>query len=191
MTISIINIILICLGFIAITSLIYENKYDEAFQSIRKLALLILFAFSLSALTLVMGLSHLSHAEPCTLCKLQRIIYLMIAMITLSGIILGKSFGALLCSAVLSILSIFVAGYHFGIQQGIFTDPCIVKVPLDLQSFASDLFNKTSSCSRVSLMFFKIPVTYWNMVLSGLCFAISCLPFAYRILPIKFSIPKK
>ncbi len=91
------------------------------------------FAPALAAMLGSLYYSEIAGFIPCTLCWYQRILMYPLVLIILVGIIKRDEY---LPDYVLpfSILGIFVAGYHYLIQLGVFSHPsaCEAGIPCDM-----------------------------------------------------------
>ncbi len=132
------------------------------------------FSLGVAALCLSFGIEHVLHIQACNFCSWQRYIYLVLVIITLSGIFSkNKQMTLAMCIAIF-LASFLLASYHFGIQSGFIDETCAIQSPKNTKEFETMLFNPTASCSSFGWSFFSIPLSAINAFFSlvCLCFAL-------------------
>lgn len=125
------------------------------------------FSFILLCSLIALATSFLAQYswgyQPCLLCKLQRLPYLFLGVVSTWAIIFPKSrkwlsFILLIVIAMGLLLSL----YHLGIQLGILKDRCSMKISIQsIESFGQHLVQK-KPCSEISLSIFGVPISGLN-----------------------------
>ncbi len=110
--------------------------------------------------------------QPCNLCIMQRIPYVLAIALCLWGIFSKKHpvvFRFLMvCFAVGLLLSL----YHLAVQYGFIRDRCkAASITKDIQVF-EDLLLRKKGCGEISWVLFGLPIPFHNALL------FSCLGFA-------------
>ncbi len=136
--------------------------------------LLIILIFLISAVALISAffIEHILGYQPCNLCVLERIPYILAIIITLLNYKLNqfeKYFVFLLMIVFLAatILSL----YHFGIEQGFIKESlvCDLKNSSDILSkeeILKQLKEKNVSCKDVTFKIFGLSLTSYNIIIS-------------------------
>lgn len=139
------------------------------------------FVFFTSLLALISSISfeYILHFEPCNLCTLQRISFCVIALGSFIGIFSERKLLFSLTLAMFSIIGLMLSLYHLGVQFELVSDPCIINAPKSFEAFKIELFNQTTSCSKI-LKILGVPLSVWSFVLSSLC-----LIFSLRSSPLR------
>ena len=81
-----------------------------------------IFVFSLLSLLIALYIEFYLGHSPCKLCVYQRIPYLLTIFITLLGINYYKNLIWLYFLLISFFSSLLLSGYHFGIEQEIFSE---------------------------------------------------------------------
>lgn len=141
---------------------------------------LIFFAI-LSSLCLIfsIGYEYFSQQDPCTLCKLQRLPYLGIFVMSCAGILMQNKKISLTWILAFSLVSLGLASYHVMVQKGLFSDPCKVGKVSSLEAFQAAL-EKKKGCSQVQGSLFNIPLSWLNVLVSFLCVVVQLIGFRTR-----------
>ena len=131
--------------------------------------------YLLIAASLVVGLSlfveFALHLPPCTLCKVQRGIYLSIIPIAIAGLVFSDrqrlQRGIRIGCIVLLSLSAITASYHTLVQMGFLKDRCKPNLAIgDTDSFRALLTTPKKGCSEDGWKLGKIPAPALNLLLS-------------------------
>ncbi len=137
-----------------------------------KFYLKIIFLFSLIAIISAYFIEYILGHQPCNLCLLERIPYVInIVLITLI-FILKKSDKFLIILLILtSIFSLVISVYHFGIEQEFFQESSICNLKditenLTKENLLKQLSEKTVSCKDVTFKIFGLSLTSINIVIS-------------------------
>ncbi len=137
-----------------------------------KFYLKIIFLFSLIAIISAYFIEYILGHQPCNLCLLERIPYVInIVLITLI-FILKKSDKFLIILLILtSVFSLVISVYHFGIEQEFFQESSICNLKditenLTKENLLKQLSEKTVSCKDVTFKIFGLSLTSINIVIS-------------------------
>ena len=137
--------------------------------------LLALFGSVMAAYIIEYGLGY----KPCKLCIYQRIPYIISIIIILNFLFIKKYRKASLL--VLSFISLFgsvLAFYHFGIEQGLFTEAAVCDAnplttdSLDKKDILKQLEQSTISCKDVDFTIFGFSLASINTIFSLILFVI-------------------
>ena len=137
--------------------------------------LLALFGSVMAAYIIEYGLGY----KPCKLCIYQRIPYIISIIIILNFLFIKKYRKASLL--VLSFISLFgsvLAFYHFGIEQGLFTESAVCDAnplttdSLDKKDILKQLEQSTISCKDVDFTIFGFSLASINAIFSLILFVI-------------------
>ena len=145
-----------------------------------KLILILIMLFSFFALISAYFIQYILNHEPCNLCLIERIPYLL-AIFFIILTMVSKRFEKIVLF-LLSLVFIFgaiVSFYHFGIEQGFFQESsvCGVKSLTEIitkEDLLKQLSEKTISCRDVTFRIFGLSLTSINIVIS-LLFIITLL----------------
>lgn len=132
--------------------------------------LLLLASFCLSSAHFV---EYIIQLAPCPLCIYQRFPYLIFIFVSIIAIA-GKEYKACNTYLVITALgTIVLAGYHTGIERGVFELSSLCK-PLisvtdniSVQDFTKLLYNqKIAMCNKPALVVFNLSMAEWNLLLN-------------------------
>ena len=136
--------------------------------------LLIKFIFLVSIIALVSAffIEYILDHQPCNLCILERIPYLLAIIVVL----LNYKFIQFEKFFILLLIIIFLAGtilslYHLGIEQGLIKESlvCDLKSGSDLlskQEILKQLQEKSINCKDVTFKIFGLSLTSYNVLIS-------------------------
>tara|TARA_B100000700_G_C14890766_1_gene782610 strand:- start:40 stop:522 length:483 start_codon:yes stop_codon:yes gene_type:complete len=135
-------------------------------------SILILSLFSAYYIEFVLG-----H-KPCKLCIYQRYPYFISILLLINIFFLKKL--ARLCLLFLSLVSLFgsiLAFYHFGIEQGFFSESIVCEAPildenLTKKEILKQLSEKAISCKIVTFKVFGLSLASINTIFSFVLFCI-------------------
>tara|TARA_Y100001970_G_scaffold107701_1_gene134734 strand:+ start:2326 stop:2808 length:483 start_codon:yes stop_codon:yes gene_type:complete len=136
------------------------------------LSLLILSVFA--AYIIEYGLGH----KPCKLCLYQRYPYYVSIFLILNILIFKKYIKiSLLMLSLVSLIGSTIAFYHFGIEQGFFSESLVCEVNnLDKNISKEDILKQLSkniiSCKTVTFRVFGLSLASINTIFSILLFGI-------------------
>ncbi len=129
--------------------------------------------FSLFALGFAYFIQYVLKHQPCNLCLIERIPYF--ASILLVSLILIFKKNEKLFLGIIALFFVFgfvVSFYHFGIEQGIFSESLVCdlnnfKKDINANDLLKELEKKTISCKDVTFSIFGISLATFNTVLSA------------------------
>jgi len=137
----------------------------------------ILFALSvslISAYIIEYGLGY----KPCKLCIYQRFPYIVSILLILNILLFKKNVKIhLLILGIISLLGAVLAFYHFGIEQGFFSESIVcetqsLKEGLSKQDVLEQLKKNTMSCKDVNFTLFGLSLASINAIVSFVLFMI-------------------
>jgi len=131
--------------------------------------ILIILSFSiLAAFYIEIILGH----KPCKLCIYQRIPY-FISIVLLLNILLFKKYKkiSILTLAIVSFIGFLLSSYHFGVEQGIFSESLFCEVnnsskDLTKSEILDQMKNKPISCQNVDFYIFGLSLASINAIFS-------------------------
>tara|TARA_B100001057_G_scaffold433303_1_gene462104 strand:- start:260 stop:742 length:483 start_codon:yes stop_codon:yes gene_type:complete len=138
----------------------------------KKITIKLIFLISIVALISAFFIEHILGHQPCNLCILERIPYLLAIII----IVLNYKFIHLQKHFILLLILIFLVAtilslYHLGIEQGFIKESlvCDLKNGSNLQSkedILKQLQEKNVSCQDVTFKIFGLSLTSYNIIIS-------------------------
>ena len=138
----------------------------------KTLTLKLIFLISILALTSAFFIEYVLGHQPCNLCLMERIPYLLALII----ILLNYKFIQLEKYFILLLILIFLAAtilslYHLGIEQGFIEESliCDLKKGSDLLSkeeILKQLQEKNISCKDVTFKIMGLSLTSYNIIIS-------------------------
>mgnify|MGYP001257389680 CR=1 FL=1 len=138
----------------------------------KTIALKLIFLISILALASAFFIEYVLGHQPCNLCILERIPYLLALII----IVLNYKFIQLEKYFILLLILIFLAAtilslYHLGIEQGFIEESlvCDLKKGSDLlskESILKQLQEKNISCKDVTFKIMGLSLTSYNIIIS-------------------------
>ena len=137
-----------------------------------KLLLNGILAFSILSLSIAYFIQYVLGHKPCNLCIIQRIPYIA-AIILISLIFILNKYQKIISSLILIffIFGTVVSFYHFGIEQGFFSESLVCNLgnsqPLNKEDLLNQL-KKTEivSCKDVTFRFLGLSLATINTVIS-------------------------
>ena len=138
----------------------------------------ILFIFSIIILVSALIIEYILGYEPCSLCIVERIPYVLAIIILILNYTLKKNqvyFSILLILVFL--FSILISVYHFGIEQG-FIEESAICASKDLNLMTKEDILKSLeeiriSCKDVAFKIFGLSLTTYNIMISIFMFLLS------------------
>ena len=131
-----------------------------------------IFLISILALASALFIEHILGHQPCNLCILERIPYMLAIII----ILLNYKFIRLEKYFILSITLIFLVAtalslYHLGIEQGLIKESLVCELNtgsnlLSKEDILKQLQQKNVSCQDVTFKIFGLSLTSYNIILS-------------------------
>ena len=122
----------------------------------------------LSAFFIEFVLGH----QPCNLCLMQRIPYgLSIFLIILNYLLRKNEQFVILLLILIFSFSFLISFYHFGIEQGFFTESSVCGLNnkseiISKEEILKQLSQKTISCKDVTFRIFGLSLTTFNIIIS-------------------------
>ena len=137
-----------------------------------KLLLNGILAYSILSLSIAYFIQYVLGHKPCNLCIIERIPYIA-AIILISLIFMLNRYQKIISSLILIffIFGAVVSFYHFGIEQGFFSESLVCDLgnsqPLNKEDLLNQL-KKTEivSCKDVTFRFFGLSLATINTVIS-------------------------
>ena len=138
----------------------------------KTLTIKLIFLISIVALTSAFFIEHVLGHQPCNLCILERIPYLLAIII----ILLNYKFIHLERYFMLSLTLIFIVAtglslYHLGIEQGFIKESLVCELNsetylLSKEDILKQLQQKNVSCQDVTFKIFGLSLTSYNIIIS-------------------------
>ena len=142
------------------------------FKNRRQLLIKIIFLVSILALASAFFIEYILGHQPCNLCILERIPYLLALII----IVLNYKFINLEKYFILSLILIFFAAtilslYHLGIEQGFIEESLVCDLKngsnlLSKEDILKQLQEKNVSCKDVTFKILGLSLTSYNIIIS-------------------------
>ena len=142
----------------------YNFRIDTYFK--------IIFIISLFSIIVAFFIEYALGHQPCNLCLIQRIPYgLSIFLIILNYLIKKNVQFIILLLILLFSFSFLISFYHFGIEQGIFSESSVcglnsVSEIISKEEILKQINEKNISCKDVTFRIFGLSLTTFNIVLS-------------------------
>tara|TARA_Y100000996_G_scaffold409976_1_gene391524 strand:+ start:606 stop:1088 length:483 start_codon:yes stop_codon:yes gene_type:complete len=132
----------------------------------------LVFMFSIVALSSAFFIEHVLGHQPCNLCILERIPYLLAIIIILLNykfIHLEKYF--LLALTLIFLVATALSLYHLGIEQGFIKESLVCDLNngsnlLSKEDILKQLQQKNVSCQDVTFKIFGLSLTTYNILIS-------------------------
>jgi len=140
----------------------------------------IIFLFSFIALISAFFIEYILGYQPCNLCLIERIPYILSIMIIIAIFLIKKNQKFFVLLLIFTfIFSFAISFYHFGIEQGFFQESSVCGVKsltenVTKEDLLKQLSEKTISCKDVTFRIFGLSLTSINIVIS-LLFIITLL----------------
>ena len=152
-------------------------------MTVKKFYIFILF-FSIVSLLGAVYIEYILQEKPCKLCLYQRIPYLAAIFISFFGYNFNKNLLWLYLLLIIFIVSIFLSGYHAGIENNIFNEYSGCSVDnLNLTNkteLLNSLKNSLPNCKDVNFRIFGLSLALINFILSIALTVISIRYFFYE-----------
>ena len=137
-----------------------------------KLLLNSILAFSILSLSIAYFIQYVLGHKPCNLCIIERIPYIA-AIILISLIFILNRYQKIISSLILIffIFGAVVSFYHFGIEQGFFSESLVCDLgnsqPLNKEDLLNQLKKKEIvSCKDVTFRFLGLSLATINTIIS-------------------------
>ena len=137
-----------------------------------KSALNLIMLFSFFVLGCAYFIQYVLNHEPCNLCFVERIPYLLAIPLVILTVVLKKFEKiVLLLLTLLFIFGAIVSFYHLGIEQGFFNESLVCSLEkndpnLSKENLIKQLKQTTVSCKDVTFRFFGLSLATINIVIS-------------------------
>lgn len=138
----------------------------------------ILFLLSFTALLAAYTIQYLLGYQPCNLCIIERIPYVLTLIILIFNHLTKKDkvFYSVLLSLIFS-FSFLISVYHLGIEQGFIEESniCVSNYTgfTEKEELLKSLQEIRVSCKNVAFKIFDLSLTTYNMIISILMLLIS------------------
>jgi|TARA_B100001057_G_scaffold458222_1_gene507262 disulfide bond formation protein DsbB len=137
-----------------------------------KFILNIILIFSLTSLIIAYFIQYILGHQPCNLCLIERIPYF--AAVILISLILFLDKYEKIISLIVGLFFIFgtiVSFYHFGIEQGFFSESLVCDLAdnnkaASAQDLLKQLEEKNISCKDVTFKLFGLSLATFNTIIS-------------------------
>ena len=132
----------------------------------------IIFFISLISIISAFFIEYVLGYQPCNLCLIQRIPYLLCLILIILNYYQKKNEKFIILLLILSLsFSFLISFYHFGIEQGFFEESTVCKMKntsdiISKEELLKQLQLKTVSCKDVTFRILGFSLTTFNMVIS-------------------------
>ena len=132
----------------------------------------LIFIISLISVFSAYFIQYILGHQPCNLCLLERIPYILsIILIVINYIFKKNEKFFILLLIIVFIFSFTISVYHFGIEQGIFEESLICSIEnnstiISKEELLLELQRNSMSCKDVTFRIFGFSLTVFNMILS-------------------------
>ena len=131
----------------------------------------ILFILSILILGSALIIEYIFGYQPCNLCKIERIPYLLSIIILITNYFFrgNQTFYGVLLILIFS-FSIIISVYHLGIEQGFINESTVCETKSFNLLTKDDILNSLKelniSCKNVAFKIFGLSLTTYNMLVS-------------------------
>tara|TARA_Y100000996_G_C22454119_1_gene615120 strand:+ start:56 stop:538 length:483 start_codon:yes stop_codon:yes gene_type:complete len=137
-----------------------------------KFILILIMLFSIFALISAYFIQYILNHEPCNLCLIERIPYFLAIFLIILTMVSKRFEKIVLC--LLSLVFIFgamVSFYHFGIEQGFFSESLVCSLEKNNSNLSKieileQLKQTTVSCKNVTFRIFGLSLATINTIIS-------------------------
>ena len=137
-----------------------------------KTTLNLILLFSIFVLLAAYFIQYVLGHQPCNLCLIERIPYIL-TIIIITLILIFKKFEKvfLLLLTVIFVAATLISFYHFGIEQGFIKESLVCDLEAQTNSFTKEdllkeLKTKTISCKDVTFKIIGLSLTSINIIIS-------------------------
>ena len=145
---------------------------------------LLILIYSLFTIFFVLYIEYILLYKPCKLCLYQRIPYIAAIFVSFIGYNYYKNDKILISIIIIFIISFFISGYHFGIENNIFEEfsGCSGNTLeiTDKTELLKSLNNTVPSCKDTNLKFLGLSLAGINVLLSLLIIIYSFKTLIYE-----------
>ena len=140
-------------------------------KTINKVILNLILLFSIFALLAAYFIQYILGHEPCNLCLIERIPYIIsIIIITLNLIKKKYEKILLIFLTIIFLFAALISFYHFGIEQGFISESLICNLSnennLSKEAILNELNTKIISCKDVYFKIFGLSLASINTIFS-------------------------
>ena len=145
----------------------------------------ILFILSILILGSALIIEYIFGYQPCNLCKIERIPYLLSIIILITNYFFrgNQTFYGVLLILIFS-FSIIISVYHFSIEQGFISESTVCETKsfnlLTKEDILNSLQELNISCKNVAFKIFGLSLTSYNILVSILMLLISIKIYTFR-----------
>ena len=138
----------------------------------RKTTLHLILLFSIFAVSAAYFIEYILGHQPCNLCLIERIPYIVSIVIILLFIFIQKfERFFLIILSITFIIAFVISFYHFGIEQGFFSESLVCDLSgnntiISTQDLLKQLEKKTISCKDVTFKILGISLATFNTIFS-------------------------
>ena len=132
----------------------------------------IILVFSVFALLAAYFIQYILGHQPCNLCLIERIPYLLAVIIIFLVYIFKKNEKVyIILLSLVFISATLISFYHFGIEQGFFIESLVCNLDnnitnLSKEDLIKELQQQTISCKDVSFRIFNLSLATINTIIS-------------------------
>ena len=132
----------------------------------------IILFISLTSLISAYFIEYVLGHQPCNLCIIQRIPYILSIILIIINFFLKKNEKLIILLLILIFsFSFILSFYHFGIEQGFFEESTVCGLKntsniISKEEILRQLQEKTVSCKDVTFRIFGFSLTTFNMIMS-------------------------
>ena len=141
-------------------------------KTINKVILNLILLFSIFALFAAYFIQYILGHEPCNLCLIQRIPYILSIVIIIISLIFTKLEKiTFIILGIIFFLAALLSIYHVGIERGLFDESSICKISsglniLDKELLLKELEKNTISCKNVTFTILSLSLATINTFVS-------------------------
>ena len=141
-------------------------------NNLKTTTLKVIFLISLISLISAYFIEYILGHQPCNLCLIERIPYVLgIALIILNYFLKKNEQFIILLLILLFSFSFILSFYHFGIEQGFFEESAVCSIKntsdtISKEELLEQLQVRIISCKDVTFRIFGFSLTSFNMVVS-------------------------
>jgi len=145
----------------------------------------ILFIFSILILGSALIIEYIFGYQPCNLCKIERIPYLLSIIILVVNYLFrgNQNFYGILLILIFS-FSIIISVYHLSIEQGFINESTVCETKsfnlLTREDILNSLRELNVSCKNVAFKIFGLSLTTYNIFVSILMLLLSIKIYNFR-----------
>tara|TARA_B100000902_G_scaffold373243_1_gene400998 strand:+ start:642 stop:1130 length:489 start_codon:yes stop_codon:yes gene_type:complete len=132
----------------------------------------LIFIISFISLTSAYLIEYVLGHQPCSLCLIERIPYILSLILIVINYAFNKSEKFFILLLILIFFfSLIISLYHFGIEKGFFEESVLCTVKNTSEIISKDellklLQQKTTSCKDVTFRIFGFSLTTFNIIIS-------------------------